>query len=205
VHGATRLAAAQLEGWTDIDAQVLDGSEVDFEKAELAENLHRSGLTRLQRDRQIARYIELCEGEGILRGARAKKGRGGPEGGLRAAAREMKLPESTARDAMKAAKITDRSAAVINNLGLANSPSAYQAIAAERTTKAQIAKAREIANSKQEGTPALDGASVGPGTEALLTAWKEASQTERRNFLKLVGFPWLPVSGQWFCRRFPST
>jgi ParB-like chromosome segregation protein Spo0J len=39
VHGATRLAAAKLEGWKEIDGQTLDGSDIDFEKAELVENL----------------------------------------------------------------------------------------------------------------------------------------------------------------------
>ena len=42
VYGATRLTAAKLEGWTEIDAQILQGSSVDFEKAELAENLHHT-------------------------------------------------------------------------------------------------------------------------------------------------------------------
>jgi hypothetical protein len=36
-HGATRLSAPKLESWTETDAQVLGGSEVDYEKAELAE------------------------------------------------------------------------------------------------------------------------------------------------------------------------
>src|SRR5215813_3345797 len=101
VYGATRLAAAKLEGWTEIDVQVFEGSSVDIEKVELVENLHRGELTKLDRDRQIVRYIELCWGIEILRGARAKKGRGRPEGGVRAAARELKIPEATARDAMK--------------------------------------------------------------------------------------------------------
>src|SRR5690348_13944297 len=62
VYGATRLAAAKLEGWTEIDVQALEGSSVDIEKVELVENLHRGELTKLDRDRQIVRYIELCWG-----------------------------------------------------------------------------------------------------------------------------------------------
>ena len=76
VYGATRLAAAKLEGWTEIDAQVLEGSSVDLDKVELVENLHRGELTKLGRDRQIVRYIELCWGIEILRGPRAKKREG---------------------------------------------------------------------------------------------------------------------------------
>jgi hypothetical protein len=76
LHGATRLAAATLEGWTEIDAQVMEGSEVDLEKVELAENLHCSGLTKLQRDRQIARYVRALRWGGYFGRAPRKKGAG---------------------------------------------------------------------------------------------------------------------------------
>jgi hypothetical protein len=64
---------------------------------------------------------------------------------------------------MKAAKITDRAAAATTNLGLANNPAAYRAIAAEPITTVQIAKAREIASRKQEGSSTTTGTSIGPG------------------------------------------
>jgi ParB-like chromosome segregation protein Spo0J len=189
VYGATRLAAAKLESWSEIDAQILDGSEVDFEKAELVENLHRAELTKLQRDRQIVRYVELCGGgERILRGARAKMGRGRPQGGVRAAARELKLAESTARDAMKTAKITEPAAAAITDLGLANSPNAYRAIAAEPTTEAQIAKAREIATHKEQDTDRAAGRlPANTGTTALVAAWDIACPAVQQEFLRLIG------------------
>ena len=113
VYGATRLTAAKLEGWIEIDAQILQGSSVDFEKAELAENLHRGELSRLQRDRQIARYVELSGGKPFLRGPRAKMGRGRPQSGVRAVARELKLPESTTRDSMKVATMSATVAQVV--------------------------------------------------------------------------------------------
>jgi len=152
VFGATRLAAAIAEGWKDIDTQIFEGSDIDFEKAELAENLHRGELTKLQRDQQLARYIRLCEQEQeVLRPEDAKPQGGRPKGGVRAAARELNLPEATARKAIATEAITAPAAAAITELGLANSPSAYREVAAGPTAEAQIAKAREIAEKREGG------------------------------------------------------
>jgi hypothetical protein len=46
-----------------MDAPVLEGSDVDLVKAELAENLDRAELTRFQRDRELDRYVGLREQE----------------------------------------------------------------------------------------------------------------------------------------------
>ena len=113
-----RLAAAIAEGWKDIDTQIFEGSDIDFEKAEFAENLHRGELTKLQRDQQLARYIRLCEQEQevILRHDDAKIGRGRPVGGVRAAARELNLPEATGRRAVATETITAPAAVAITEL-----------------------------------------------------------------------------------------
>jgi ParB-like chromosome segregation protein Spo0J len=187
VHGATRLAAAKREGWSEIDAQILEGSDADFEKMELAENLHRGELTKLQRDRQIARYVQLCRSEPILRGPRAKSRRGRPKGGLRDVARKLKVAESTARDAMKVANITEPAAAAIVHLGLADNPSAYRAIAAEATVKAQLAKARQIAAGRSKRGPKSSTKAPGPQAAALMAAWTKARAGERREFLRGIG------------------
>jgi hypothetical protein len=187
VYGATRLAAAKKEGWSKIEARILEGSDVALEMAELAENLHRGELTKLERDRQIARYVNLCGSKGILRGPRAKIGRGRPEGGLRAAARELHVAQSTARDAMRVADITEPAAAIVAELGLADNPTAYRVVAAEPTAKAQIAKAREIASNKSKGVAGSIAKAWGSQVDALLAAWKHARVGPRREFLKNIG------------------
>jgi ParB family chromosome partitioning protein len=187
VYGATRLAAAKLEGWAEIDAQILEGSDVDFEKAELAENLHRGELTKLQRDRQIARYIELCGREGFLRGPRAKSKRGRPEGGTRAVARELSIPESTARDAVKAGKLAVPAVTVITELGLADNPAVYRAVAAEPTAEAQIAKARELGDRSGKKPSSCTSRDHDLRLAVLMAAWKEAEGTVQREFLVRIG------------------
>jgi ParB family chromosome partitioning protein len=187
VYGATRLAAAKEEGWSKIEARILEGSDVTLEMAELAENLHRGELSKLERDRHIARYIELCGSKGILRGDRAKIGRGRPEGGLRAAARQLHVAPSTARDAMRVATITEPAAAVVTELGLADNPTAYRAVAAAPTAKAQVAKAREIAGNKAKGHANTVIKARGSQVDALMAAWKDARAAARREFLTGIG------------------
>jgi len=186
IYGATRLAAAKVEGWTEIDAQVLEGSSVDMEKAELAENLHRGELTKLQRDRQIARYIELSDENGILRGPRAKKGKGRPQGGVRAAARELRIPEATVRDAMKVKDMTAAVAEVVEELGLADKPLAYKAVAAEPNAEAQMAKARQIATERQQ-RQTKPQARAGTRLGSLVQAWNSAGKKAQAQFLELIG------------------
>ena len=62
VTGATRLAAAKQLGWEKIECFVyLDCDEIDAQLWEIAENLHRAGLTKDERDNQIRRYAELLK------------------------------------------------------------------------------------------------------------------------------------------------
>jgi hypothetical protein len=60
VYGATRLAAAIALGWEWIDTQIVEGSDLDFQKAEIIENLHRADLTVLQRAEWTAELFRLC-------------------------------------------------------------------------------------------------------------------------------------------------
>jgi len=187
VFGATRLVAAREEGWAKIRAAVLKGSDVDFEIAELVENLHRGELSKLDRDRQLVRYLDLMMSGEVLRGARAKPTGGRPRGGLREAARQLGIPESTVRDALKAATITDEGARAVTDLGLADKPASYRKVARERTPEAQVAKAREIDNrirdrGRNPGAKSSRGRYV-----ALMAAWSRAGAEVREEFLRRIG------------------
>jgi ParB-like nuclease domain len=59
IAGRHRLAAALSLGWDEIDAIEIECSDVDAKLWEIAENLHRAELTKLERDEQIALWIEL--------------------------------------------------------------------------------------------------------------------------------------------------
>lgn len=51
---------------------------------EISENLHRAELTKLERDEQIARWIELVEQKRIISQSEKKPDAGRPEGGVKA-------------------------------------------------------------------------------------------------------------------------
>src|ERR1700722_1846487 len=57
--GRHRVAAALSLGWDEIDAIEIECSDVDAKLWEIAENLHRAELTKLQHDEQVAMWIRL--------------------------------------------------------------------------------------------------------------------------------------------------
>jgi hypothetical protein len=59
VTGATRLAAVKKLGSVDILAVVVEGTEEEFEIAELVENLERLHLTKDQREEWTQKLVEL--------------------------------------------------------------------------------------------------------------------------------------------------
>lgn len=57
------------------------------DRREIAENLHRAELSKLERSNEIAEWVKLCDD---LNSQVAKKPQGGrPEGGVNAASREL--------------------------------------------------------------------------------------------------------------------
>ena len=162
VYGATRLAAAKHEGWKRIDTQILEGSDLDFKKAEIIENLHRADLTPVERDEWRAALVKICEEEEAQRivrqvGAVSEGGRG-KKGGVREAAREIGKPEATVRRAVKTAGIAEAAKAALK-AAHKDTQSARLEVAEETTPEAQIAKAREIAEKKRTQPPARTTAS----------------------------------------------
>jgi ParB/RepB/Spo0J family partition protein len=59
VYGATRLAAVQKLGWSDVPAVVFEGAPEEFASAELVENLERRHLDKGQRDELTKKLVEL--------------------------------------------------------------------------------------------------------------------------------------------------
>jgi hypothetical protein len=103
ISGATRFRAASELGWQKIRASIWTGTAVDFEIHELAENADRSGLTSQQRREMRAKIKEL-QRQQLAEVASGKPGRGN-KGGLREAARQARLPRTTAQDRQRENKM----------------------------------------------------------------------------------------------------
>ena len=87
---------------------------------------------------------------------------------------------------MKVKDMTAAAAEVVEELGLADKPLAYRAVAAEPNAKAQIAKARQIATrARQRQKRPRDSAPYVLG--ALVQAWNTAGKNAQRKFLDLIG------------------
>src|SRR5262245_38266250 len=99
VCGAARLLAARRLNWPTVNAQIVGGLPIDYDIAEVAENFDRGDLTRKQRSeiqRELKQLRKQRETEQLANVEPCKGGRG-HKGGTREAARQMEIPESTAR------------------------------------------------------------------------------------------------------------
>lgn len=140
VAGAHRMQAMQMLGHTFVRCQEIDADEIDAELIEIGENLHRAELTALQRSEHVARWIELTntrrEAGEVSRQPDAKPGR--PEGGVRAAARELGLSEPDARRAVKVAGLSAEAKAAAVDAGLDDNRTALLAAAKEPEPEKQV-------------------------------------------------------------------
>jgi ParB-like chromosome segregation protein Spo0J len=147
VTGLHRVEAAKRLGWDEIDAVLVTGNEIERQLQEIAENLHRSELTALERDTQIGRWAELTAAkashvETPLGGAQPS------EKGVRKVANDLGLDKSDVQRAFKVASISPEAKQAARDAGLGNNRSALLAVAKEATPEAQIAKVGAISSAK---------------------------------------------------------
>ena len=147
VAGLHRLEAAKRLGWIEIEAVFSTGNEIERELQEIAENLHRSELTALERATQIARWAELTA---------AKVGQVDPpsggaqpaEKGIRKVARELGLERKDVERAVKVASMSPEAKQAACDADLDDNRNALLAVAKEATPEAQVAKVRAISLAK---------------------------------------------------------
>jgi ParB-like nuclease domain len=147
VTGLHRLEAAKSLGWKEIKAVLSTGNEIERELEEIAENLHRSELTALQRDTHIGRWADLMA---------AKVGQVDPpsggaqpaEKGVRKVAREFNLKRKDVERAIKVASISSEAKKAARVAGLDDNRTALLAVAREATPEAQVAKVGAISSAK---------------------------------------------------------
>jgi len=137
VYGLHRLTAVRQLGWKEIPCRVFSSFEIklgmshlsdiaDDDRhalmAEIAENLHRAELTALERAEHVAHWLKLKWGVQQPSGEKPSetkgKGRGRPQGGRSAAAREIGISEPDARRSEKIAALPDEVKAEAKVLGL---------------------------------------------------------------------------------------
>jgi ParB family chromosome partitioning protein len=122
IAGRHRVEALRVIGRDPIDVRVVDFDDIEARLWTISENLHRNELNALQRSEHIAEWIRLTEASQssqvetierkrddvaaepeVSRQLDAKPQGGRPEGGVRAAARELGITEPEAPAAKEAA------------------------------------------------------------------------------------------------------
>lgn len=201
VAGRHRLEAIRRLGWEVVECDLFD-DPISAEKWEISENLHRAELTALERDEQVARWIELTgskspSAEVLSRQPDAKPKGGRPEGGTRAAARELGLSEADARRAIKVASLSDAAKETARQAGLDDNRTALQAAAREPTPDRQAAKikewdaAREVAAAKSSLARKERKATIALDEENALAdfyaAWADLPEHRRVEALREIG------------------
>ena len=147
VTGLHRLEAAKRLGWDEIDALFVTGNEIDRELQEIAENLHRSELTVLERDTLIGRWAELT----AVKASQVETPLGGrqpSEKGVRKVANDLGLDKSDVQRAVKVASISPEAKRAAHVAGLDENRTALLQVAKEATPEAQVAKVGAISSAE---------------------------------------------------------
>jgi ParB-like chromosome segregation protein Spo0J len=146
VAGRHRLEACKKLGRDYIAASIVTMTNDDARLWEISENLHRTELTKLERDENIAEWIKITERVSVQSAPKPQGGR--PEGGISAAARELGIDETDAKRAVKVGSISDEAKEAARDAGLDDNRSALLAVAKESTPEAQVAKVVAIEKAK---------------------------------------------------------
>jgi ParB/RepB/Spo0J family partition protein len=143
VAGLHRMEACRKLGRPGVMANILTMGKDEARMWEIAENLHRADLTKLQRDEQIAEWVRLVS----VKLTETK--REGRPGAVAAAARELGVEESDVRRALQVDDLSDEAKDAAVEVGLDDNRSALLAAAAETTSEAQTSKIIDLAASKK--------------------------------------------------------
>jgi ParB family transcriptional regulator, chromosome partitioning protein len=195
VTGRHRLEAAKSLDWTEIGAFVMDGDKTERRLWTIAENLHRAGLTALQRAEFIEEWEKLIK-ERAKVGQVAESGRRQPEDkGLSKVAKQLGTTREHIRRSRAVASISVKAKKAAKAKGIADNQSALLEVAKEPTAEAQVEKVYELARRKRAGKRELSPDELKQlkrlkrtfdDAHKFKTAWIAASELVRDKFVKTV-------------------
>jgi ParB-like chromosome segregation protein Spo0J len=196
VAGRHRLKAAKMLGHEKVKAIVMEGGKIQRRMWTIAENLHRSGLTKLQRAECIATWKRLLKHLNHDKKNDRPGGHQPKDKGISKTAEALDLSREDVRRSEKVAKICKKAKRLAAKKGIDNNQAALLKVAAEPTPDAQVKKVRELAK-KAKAKPS---SSLSPDESAQLKllegtfkgatkfkkAWTQASISVRRKFTAII-------------------
>lgn len=201
VAGRHRMEAMKRLGREMIDCIVFQGDEVAARKWEIAENLHRSDLTDLQRKEQIAEWIKLTATDNTKAQLAPSHSGGRPNQGINEAVRELGIERTEAQRAVKVASISEQAKQAAISAHLDNNQSALLKIAASQPAE-QVEKVRQLAAERDArrasrstvtvplaADPISDEDAVEKQLAKLIAAWNAAGPEARQRFRDQLDAP----------------
>ena len=181
-------AAIKALGWAKVPCFVIEDDAIEAQMWEIAENLHRAELTALERDEQIAKWVELAESRISVQSAQ-KMERGRPEGGKSAASRELGIDRTDATRATKVASLSDEAKQFARDTGLEKNRSALLEASKEETPSGQLSSLQRRIRAKLADEPLNDIEAKESQVRALMAAWNKAGKEAREEFLSRINSP----------------
>jgi len=172
VAGRHRLEAAKRLGWDFINAFYLNVGDAEARMRTIAENLHRSELTALERSEQIEEWRVLCE-----QNPNAQVGHSGgkPQRGVSQTAKDLGVSRQEVERAEKIAKITPAAKEAAKEAGIDDNQSKLLKVAAAEPEKQveavkQAAKRSARKTAEQPDTPVDDPTASAEARKATFAA-----------------------------------
>jgi ParB-like chromosome segregation protein Spo0J len=149
VTGRHRLEAAKSLGWREINCFVMAGDKIERRLWTIAENLHRAGLTALQRSEFVAEWEKLIKERAEVGQVAQSGGRQPGDKGLSKRAKELGMTREGVRRARTVASISTKAKKTAKAKGIADNQSALLEVAKEPTAEAQVRKVHQLAKRKR--------------------------------------------------------
>lgn len=151
VAGLHRLEAHKKLGLQHVPSLISSFTNADARLWEIAENLHRAELSKLERDENIAEWVKIVDEIKVAQSAPVSGGRGN-EGGLRAASRELGIERTDAQRAVKVAGLSDEAKDEARERGMDNNRTALLEAAKEKTPERQVAKVIQLSERTKDSS-----------------------------------------------------
>lgn len=195
VAGRHRIEALKKLQIEHVPATIVKMTNDDARLWEIAENLHRAELTKLERDDNIAEWIKITERASKSQSESLRvDGRGGRPSGVENAARELGIERQDAHRAVKVASLSDEAKDAARETGLDDNRSALLDAASKGTVAEQVAEIhrRHTAGArviKIADDPLNDAEAAEKQVAALMSAWNKAGSVAREEFLNRIDRP----------------
>ncbi len=206
--GAHRLSAARLNGWAEIEAKVVNATDLEAEIREIDENLFRRDLNALDRASHLARrqeiylelYPETTRGKtgANIRWMRATELSFASEVAKKLGVSQRDIQRSMARYAKIAPDVREKIVGTwisdhgvtldaLVKLGPSDQRKAITLMLRAEDPVKSVARALAEANGQLAPIPDVDGQQLG----RLMDAWRRSGSKGRREFLD-----WLDAEGE---------